>query len=496
MTQTPQSTPPTAADAPTDAPPALVPRPRTLRTRPGEWWPLGPGAGVRAPDEVAELVRELLPVRGSGPGIELTLADDPELGAEGYRLTVDERGVRGTAGTLTGLRWAVQTLRQLLRDGRLPLVEIVDRPRYGWRGSLLDVARHAHPLPFLYRYVDLLALHKLNTLHLHLTDDQGWRFEVRRYPKLTEVGGFRTGSVIGHHRDGRTDEVPHGGSYTQRELRDLVAYASRRGVRIMPEIDAPGHMQAAIAAYPWLGNRPDRRLPVRVAWGISPHVLNARERTVEFVRDVLDELVDVFPFEYVHIGGDEVPTEEWLASPEARERAAAERLAGPERLLGWWAGRLAAHLAGHGRRAAVWDELLEQGVPAGAAVFAWRSDDRVALAERAGHDLVAVPQQHTYLDYAETEAPDEPLAIGAGLPLEKVYAYRPPATALGVQGQLWSEYLPTPAAVEWRAFPRLAAIAELGWSAEADLGLADFQRRLRGHLPLLDGLGVGYRPLD
>ncbi|RMI37944.1 beta-N-acetylhexosaminidase [Streptomyces triticirhizae] len=479
----------------TDPTPALVPRPHSLRVRPGEFWTVGPEAGVSGPVEVAALARESLDLTGSGPGVELSLADDSGLGDEGYRLTVDDNGARAVAATATGLVWAVQTLRQLLRERRLPHVEIVDRPRYAWRGSLLDVARHAHPLPFLYRYVDLLSLHKLNTLHLHLTDDQGWRFEVKRYPKLTEIGGFRTGSMVGHNRDGRRDDVPHGGSYTQAELRDLVAYAARRGVRIMPEIDAPGHMQAAISAYPWLGNRPERQLPVRVEWGVSRHVLNARERTVEFVRDVLDELVDVFPFEFVHIGGDEVPAHEWLASPEARERAAAERLGGPEELLGWWSRRLASHLAGHGRRVAVWDELIEQGVPEGAVIFAWQSGERVSLAERGGHDLVAVPKEHTYLDYAESDAPDEPLAIGGGLPLSKVYSYRPPKSALGVQGQLWSEYLPTPAAVEWRAFPRLAAIAEIGWTAEDERDLTDFERRLRGHLPLLDELNVGYRPL-
>ncbi|SOD63369.1 hexosaminidase [Streptomyces zhaozhouensis] len=495
MTDEPQTTPPTH-----DETPALVPRPQTLRTRPGEYWTLGPGTGVAGPDEVTALAREVLDLSGDptgpGPRVELTLVDEAGLGDEGYRLTVDERGARASAATATGLVWAVQTLRQLLRDRRLPFVEIVDRPRYGWRGAHLDVARHMQPLSFLYRFVDLLSLHKLNTLHLHLTDDQGWRFEVTRYPKLTEIGGFRRGSVVGHNREGRTNDVPHGGSYTQAELRGLVAHAARRGVRIMPEVDAPGHMQAAISAYPWLGNRPDELLPVRVEWGISRHVLNARERTVEFVRDVLDELVDVFPCEFVHIGGDEVPTDEWLASPEARERAAAERLGGPEELLGWWARRLASHLAGHGRRVAVWDELLEQGVPEGGIVFAWQNEERVALAERAGHELVAVPQQHTYLDYAEAEGPDEPLAIGGGLPLAKVHAYRPPKSALGVQGQLWSEYLPTPAAVEWRAFPRLAAIAETGWSAEDDRDPADFDRRLRGHLPLLDALGVHYRPLD
>ncbi|WP_037570252.1 beta-N-acetylhexosaminidase [Phaeacidiphilus oryzae] len=478
--------------------PAVVPRPESLTVRPGHF-ALTPETGVRAPAEAADaagLARELLGVSGSGDQLRLRLVDEPALGAEGYRLKVTEDGVEAHAAAPAGLRWAVQTLRQLAAgEGRLPCVEVLDRPRFGWRGSLLDVARWCHPLPFLYRYVDLLALHKLNTLHLHLTDDQGWRFEVRKYPLLTEVGGFRAGSSLGHADQGRTDDVPHGGFYTQEELRDLVRYAGRRGVRVMPEIDAPGHMQAAVASYPWLGNRPDRRLPVRRAWGVSRHVLNVSDAAVDFVCDVLDELTDVFPFEYVHIGGDEVPTDEWEASADARRRIAAEGLGGAGELVGWWASRLAGHLAARGRRAAVWDELLERGVPAGAAVFAWQGLPRVDAGLRAGHDVVAAPYEHLYLDWAEGEGPEEPLAILSSLPLERVYAYRPPETVLGVQGHLWSEYLPTPELVEWRAFPRLAAVAEVGWSG-AERDHPDFRRRLSAHLPLLDRLGVHYRPPD
>ncbi|MGP3969877.1 beta-N-acetylhexosaminidase [Streptomyces sp. 6N223] len=485
--------------------PPLIPRPHTMRVREGHV-SLGPGTGVQAPPDVAELAREVLGTLGpTGPVAEaegeartlwLSVVDDPALGDEGYRLLVTEDGIRGTAATTAGLRWAVQTLRQLRGpDGRVPCVEITDRPRYGWRGSLLDVARWCHPLPFLYRYVDLLALYKLNTLHLHLTDDQGWRFEVSRYPRLTEVGAHRTGSSVGHLDDNRTDTVAHGGFYTQRELRDLVAYAARRGVRIMPEIDAPGHMQAAIAAYPWLGNDPTRQLPVRVAWGISRHVLNTSDRAVAFVRDVLDEVADVFPSDYVHIGGDEVPAHEWAASPDALRRVADEGLPGPTGLLGWWARQLTDHLAGLGRRAAVWDELIDAGVPDGAAVFAWRAEHHVQRAVRAGLDTVAAPQEYTYLDWAESEAPDEPLAIRGLLPLSQVYGYRPPVTALGVQGQLWSEYLPTTRLVERRAFPRLAALAEVGWSSE-ERDFPGFHGRLTGHLPHLDALDVAYRPLD
>lgn len=475
------------------AAPSVVPRPEKITVHGGHL-AIGADTGVRGPAGVADLARELLGATGSGGEIDLCLVDDPGLGSEGYRLRVTEGGAEARAASVAGLGWAVQTLRQLASTDRLPCVEIEDRPRFGWRGALLDVARRCHPLSFLYRFVDLLALCKLNTLHLHLTDDQGWRFEVLRYPNLTERGGFRSGSAARHDDEASTDHVPHAGFYTQAELRDLVAYAGRRGVRVMPEVDAPGHVQAALAAYPQLGNDPKRRLPVRVAWGISPHVLNVADETVAFIRDVLDELTDVFPFEYVHIGGDEVVTDEWAASPSARDRIAAEGLGGPADLLGWWSGQLASHLAGLGRRSGVWDELLELAVPDGAAVFAWRGVDQVALALDAGNDAVAAPYEHTYLDWAESDDPDEPPAIAGVLPLDEVYAYEPPAAVLGVQGQLWSEYLPTPALVEWRAFPRLMAIAEIGWSTGAR-DFADFRHRVTGLLPLLDRLGVCYRPL-
>jgi hexosaminidase len=495
--------------------PMIIPAPTRLTAGEGEFV-LGDATRLHAPDEVAALLRELIgPATGLALAdggrdgedmISLILVDDPELGAEGYRLSVTPGGVRAAAAAPAGLRWAVQTIRQLLpadvyADGpvagvewRMPAVEILDVPRYAWRGCLLDVARWCHPVGFLHRFVDLLAMHKLNTLHLHLTDDQGWRFEVRRYPRLTEIGSVRAESSAGHAREKRFDGVPHGGFYTQGELRDLVAYAAGRGVRVMPEVDLPGHTQAAIAAYPELGNDPSRGLPVRTSWGISKHVLNVADGTVRFMRNVLDELVDVFPFAYVHIGGDEVPPNEWAASPAAGKRAADLGLERVGDLVGWWAGQLADHLAEHGRRAAVWDELLEHGAPAGALVFAWRGEDRVRAALAAGHEVIAAPYTHTYLDWAESDRPDEPLAIAGTLPLDRVYGYRP-GPALGVQGQLWSEYLPRPELVEWRAFPRLAALAEVGWSPEPGR-IAAFRSRLGEHLCRLGRLGVGYRPPD
>jgi hexosaminidase len=488
--------------------PALLPAPTSLVTRPGQFV-LSARTGLDAPPAIAGLVRELLgPATGfafpAGPDIVLSVTDAPALGAEGYRLSVTPGRVEAT-GTEDGLRWAVQTLRQLLPaaiyaadppgDARwtIPCVEIEDVPHHGWRGCLLDVARWCLPVPFLRRYVDLLALHKLNTLHLHLTDDQGWRFEVRRYPRLTEVGGWRRESSAGHARENRFDGTPHGGFYTQEDLRDLVAFAARRGVRIMPEIDVPGHMQAAIAAYPKLGN--GIPVEVRTAWGISTHILNTAEETVGFVADVLDELVDVFPFDYVHLGGDEVPPDEWLASTAARERAAAAGLSRVEDLLGWWARRLADHLAGHGRRTAFWDELLEHSPPPGSLIFAWRDESRVTAARDTGHPVVAVPQPYLYLDWAESADPGEPLSIFAPLPLSQVYSYEPGPVS-GVQGQLWTEYLPTPELVEWRAYPRLAAVAEIGWSDPRPRDFAEFRARLAEHLTRLDVLKVHYRPLS
>jgi hexosaminidase len=475
----------------------LLPRPVDATIHDGHFV-LAEGAGLSGPPAVTALVRELLPLPlGDGSDLTFRVVPDESLGAEGYHLSVTPDGVTATAATEDGLRWAVQSLLALVPAGeprRLPCVEVTDRPLYPWRGSLLDVARWSHPMPFLYRYVDLLAMHKLNTLHLHLTDDQGWRFEVRKYPRLTEVGGFRRESPAGHAREGREDGVPHGGFYTQRELSDLVAYAARRGIRIMPEIDLPGHTQAAIAAYPELGNMPSHQLETRTTWGISPHVLNLSDATLSFVLDVLDEVVDVFPFEYVHVGGDEVPTEEWRASPEAHARLAELGLPDVGDLQGWFTARLAEHLAARGRKVGVWDELVDRQAPPGATVFAWQSERRVRVALEAGFPTVAAPQSHTYLDWAEVDHPDEPLAINGPLPLEKVHGYLPDAGVIGVQGQVWSEYLPTTDLVEWRAYPRLAAIAELGWSGPGgDFG--EFRQRLAGHLGRLDRLGVNYRPL-
>ena len=464
--------------------PVLVPRPSSVTLGDGH---LTQPDAPRGPASVVALARELMGDAATG---DYAFVDAPELGEEGYRLTIDAAGVRVVAHREAGLRWAVQTVRQLAPE--LPFCEIVDVPRYVWRGALLDVARRCHPIEFLHKFVDLLAMHKLNTLHLHLTDDQGWRFEVLKYPRLATAGGFRPESMAGLPAENRFDGTPHGGFYTQAQLRELVAYAARRGVRVMPEVDLPGHMQAAITAYPHLGNDPSRQLEVRTSWGISEHILNCEPATVSFVKDIIDELVDVFPFSMVHLGGDEVPPDEWLSSTSAKNLATSAGLPGVEYLSGWWIRELGMHLQQYGRTVAGWDELVDAGAPVSATIFSWRDIDRVAAAQAAGHSVVAAPQEFTYLDRAEGDGPEEPIAIPNGLtPLACVYGFDPGDT-LGIQGQLWSEYLPTPESVEWRAFPRLAAIAETGWSGPGG-DFADFRQRLVDHLPRLN---VNYRPLD
>jgi hexosaminidase len=472
----------------------LIPQPKRAHLPAGAFL-LGPGTRVHGP---GALLRELLAPTGlplaaadaPGPGV-ISLRTDPGLAAEAYRLTVTAERADAVAGGRAGLGWAVQALRQLMpaavygkeprpdRRWTIAAAAIEDEPRYAWRGLMLDVARWYKPIEWLYTVVDLIALHRMNVLHLHLTDDQGWRFEVHRYPRLTTVGGFRRESPLGHTTDGIGDGVPHGGFYAQHQLRDLVAYADRRGVTIVPEIDVPGHSQAAIAAYPELGDRAGLPAEVWTRFGISDRVLNGEEGTFAFFTAVLDELMDVFPGPYVHLGGDEVPATE------------------PPDLVAGWLNRLAAHVTARGRRPVVWDDPGHPAPP-GAVVMPWLDETRVAAVRAAGYDVVAAPHTSTYLNYPAAPGPAEPLSIGsdgsqAPLPLSTVYAYDP-GPVLGVQANLWTEYAATPARAEYDLMPRLAAVAEVAWGRTGDVG--ELLARLPAHLRRLDEAGIGYRPLE
>ncbi|MFJ4533518.1 beta-N-acetylhexosaminidase [Streptomyces nigrescens] len=461
---------------------------------------------------------------GSGKATDaLALALDPSLPPEGYRLAADARwGVRITGGGPAGVFWGAQTLRQLLgpqafrraplapeHAAVLPQQTVDDGPRFAWRGMLLDVARHFLPKDGVLRYLDLLAAHKLNVLHLHLTDDQGWRIEIRRYPKLTEVGAWRERTKLGHRASPLWDERPHGGYYTQDDIREIVAYAAQRHITVVPEIDIPGHSQAAIAAYPELGNTDvidTTSLKVWDTWGVNPNVLAPTDNTLRFYEHVLEEVLGLFPSPFVHIGGDECPKDQWRASATAQARIAELSPAGEDELQSWFIRHFDRWLADRGRRLIGWDEILEGGLAEGAAVSSWRGYAGGIAAAKSGHDVVMCPEQQVYLDHRQDPSPDEPVPIGFVRTLEDVYRFEPvppeltadqAAHVLGAQANVWTEAMDSQQRLDYQVFPRLAAFAEVAWSrlpAPADRDYQDFTRRMAAHYTRLDALGVDYRP--
>jgi hexosaminidase len=461
---------------------------------------------------------------GASPAGAIVLRRDAtlkQLGAEGYTLDVRPGGVVARAPEPAGLFYAVQTIRQLLPaeifrdapsrevDWSMPAVAIEDMPRFGWRGAHLDVGRHFMPKEFVKKYIDLLALHKLNTFHWHLTDDQGWRLEITQYPKLTEVGSCRKETLVGRQQRDQAqwkfDATPHCGFYTQDDAREVVAYAKARFINVVPEIEMPGHAVAAIAAYPELGLTGE---PMEVAtrWGIFSDILNADPATITFMQNVLTEVMAIFPSRYIHIGGDEANKDKWKANPRIQARIKALGLANENALQSWFIRQMDAFLASKGRRLVGWDEILEGGLAENAVVMSWRGVKGGIEAARQGHDVVMAPTTHTYLDYMQSkDAAREGIAIGGFLPLETVYAYEPiPADlepqfakhVLGAQGQLWTEYMAGPKRVEYMAFPRLTALAEVVWTPRERKNYPDYLERLKPHLQRLQALDVNFRPLD
>ncbi|MCW5978436.1 MAG: beta-N-acetylhexosaminidase [Bryobacteraceae bacterium] len=437
------------------------------------------------------------------------------LGTEGYILEVTPRQVTIQAPTAAGAFYGAQSLRQLLpaaafsstpQEGAawsVACVRIEDYPRFQWRGALLDVARHFMPKETVLKFIDALAIQKMNRLQLHLTDDQGWRIEIKKYPKLTEIGSKRKETRVGLENEKRGfDGKPHGGFYSQADIREMVKYAEERHVTLVPEIEMPGHAQAAIAAYPELGNTGEK-LEVSTMWGVHKNVFNANESTIKFLQDVLTEVLDLFPSQFIHVGGDEVPLDQWKASKQAQARMKELGLKEEVQLHGYIIRRMDDFLRSKGRRLVGWDEILEGGVDQTAVVMSWRGSKGGITAAKAGHDVIMAPNTHTYFDYYQAKGPDEPLAIGGFVPLEMVYGFDPipsefsPAEAgriLGAQGQLWTEYIATQDYLEYMAFPRLTALAEVAWTPAERKDYQDFTARLREHEKRLDNLGVKYRP--
>ncbi|MET8337400.1 beta-N-acetylhexosaminidase [Streptosporangium canum] len=497
----------------------LLPRPAVFAPADGSF-PLPPGIPVSGPAELVDGVRLALAVLDPRPAEAgaVVVERDASLDAEAYTLEVTATGVRITAGDRAGAFYAGQTLRQLLPHAAfrtvaqagwtVPCGRVEDAPRFSWRGVHLDVARHFMPKREVLRMVNLMAAHKLNRLHLHLVDDQGWRVESRVAPRLHEVASHRPRTITSHYKDDPVyDEVPHGGYYTLDDLAEIAAYARARAVTVVPEIDVPGHASAILAAYPSLdaratGGRQPEPFPVLDRWGISPAILSPLPPTIDFLTSVIDEILGALgETPYVHLGGDECVLDDWAASAEIvafREELGLESLSD---LHAWFLRRLADLLAERGSRAVVWDEAFVSGMlRPDTIVMPWRGPGVARRAAEAGHDVVQTPVFPLYFDYAEASSEEEPLAIGDAITVSDVAAFVPAPESwtaeqrehvLGAQFQLWSERLPDGRAVDYRAWPRGCALAEVTWSGSAGSG---FGERLEGHLGRLDALGVEYRP--
>ncbi|MBX3751046.1 MAG: beta-N-acetylhexosaminidase [Opitutaceae bacterium] len=515
--------------------PALIPQPQRCTPLDGESFVLDAATVIVTPSAFAATAQQLaarikqathwsLPVSDSVPAvakavIEFRLAQPPLASPEAYTLRVTAGRVTIAASAPAGAFYAVQTLFQLLPPAifghtpqpglkwTAPAIEIEDAPRFRWRGLMIDSARYYQPVDCLKRFLDQMAQHKLNVFHWHLVDDQGWRLEIKKYPKLTAIGSKRRESPLGQRTaELGGDGVPHEGFYTQAEVRDLVAYAAARHIQILPEIEMPGHAQAAVAAYPELGLLPQAK-EVSCNWGIHETLFNTKPATFKFLHDVLDEVIALFPFAYLHIGGDEAVKQQWQQDAATQAHLKQLGLPDEEHLQSWFIRQIEAYLQTKGRRLVGWDEILEGGLAKTATVMSWRGIEGAIAAARLGNDAIMCANQNLYFNFHETETPEtEPITYPLPLPLAKVHAYEPiPAeltpeqakSIIGVQGQLWTEYIATPSLLEYMAFPRTCALAEIAWSAKDRPGFADFLGRLRTHLRRLDVQGVRYRaPLE
>lgn len=435
--------------------------------------------------------------------------------SEGYELEIMPDFVAIRARTAAGAFYGVQSLRQMFgakMASPVPLKDstwtaaaciITDYPRFGYRGMHLDVSRHFFPVDFVKRYIDLLAIHKFNRFHWHLTDDQGWRIEIKKYPKLQSVAACRQETVVGHATDApaQYDGKEYCGYYTQAEVKEIVDYARKRFITIIPEIEMPGHASAALAAYPELGCT-GGPYAVATTWGVFDDVFCAgNDKTFEFVTGVLDEVCGLFPGEYIHIGGDECPKERWKACAKCQKRMATEKLKDEHELQSYFIRRAGEVLAKHKKKLIGWDEILEGGLAPSATVMSWRGTEGGIAAAKAGHNAIMSPGSHCYFDHYQSNPSTEPLAIGGFTTLQRVYSYEPIPTELGeqearfilgAQGNVWTEYMETPAQVEYMAFPRACALSEVLWVSAGKKSWEDFARRLKNHFKFLDRMEVNY----
>ena len=437
-----------------------------------------------------------------------------------YKLHVTKDSVVIQSPNEEGLFYGMQTLIQLLPTTpatvlNIPGVDIKDAPMLGYRGMMLDCGRHFMPVGYIKKFIDYLALHKLNKFHWHLTDDQGWRIEIKKYPKLTQIGAWRAGTIIGHHPGTGNDNQRTGGFYTQEQIKDIVKYAADRYITIIPEIEMPGHASAAIAAYPELSTFPNQstQIPKKVtwagdstgkhvqqAWGVFPDVFVPSANTFKFLENVLDEVMTLFPSKYIHIGGDECPKTYWAKSDYCQQLMKNAGLKNEEELQSYFIKTIEKYVVSKGHQIIGWDEILEGGLAPQATVMSWRGEKGGIEAAKQNHQVIMTPNSYMYFDHAQNK-PSDSLTIGGFLPISKVYSYQPYPKALpadqhtyimGVQANLWSEYISNPAKSEYMIFPRISALSEVGWSDPAKKDYNGFKNRLLTELKRYDLWGVNY----
>ena len=490
----------------------IVPRPAEVEELPGSFRLTSRTPVVitdeqlRTPAEI--FARAVGKLTGTEPAVTaapekhaVTLQLQPGYEAEEYLLEVGRQRITVTASTPQAVLHGLRSLQQLVAGGEIPACVVRDKPTFAYRGAMLDVCRHFFPVEDVKTYIDILSLHKINKFHWHLTDDQGWRIEIKKYPELTRVGSVRGETLIGHHHtSSEYDKTPHGGYYTQKQIREIVKYAADRYVTVIPEIELPGHAVAALTSYPWLGCKGEG-YEVRRRWGISKEVFcPGKETTFEFLQNVFAEVLELFPSEFIHIGGDECPKDSWKQCPLCQERIRTEGLKDEFELQSYTVRRMEKWLREHGRKIIGWDEILEGGVSPTATVMSWRGSKGGIAAAKAGNHVIMAPNVHCYLDYYQTKTPTkEPMAIGGYVPMRKVYELDPydqltpgeRAYILGVQGNLWTEYIATFPHLKHMLLPRLAAIAEVGWSYDRK-DFDDFKHRMNSLRKCYDAAGLNY----
>jgi len=468
---------------------------------------------------VANLLQEYLqgasgyPISAkSAKSAVIQFSQNNSLGEEAYTLQINSSKIIIQAKTGKGAFYALQTLLQLMPSQiysgtklattiAIPNVLIKDEPRFSYRGLMLDVGRYYFPVASVKRFINLMAIYKMNKFHWHLTEDQGWRIEIKKYPLLTSISSVRKESMLGHYKDQKYDGKPHGGFYTQEEVKDIVAYAAKKYIEVIPEIEMPGHSQAVLAAYPQFGANADKLYQVKTKWGVSEDVLFPREETFTFLEDVLTEVMALFPGQYIHIGGDECPKTQWKESKFCQDLIKKLGLKDEHELQSYFIRRIDKFVTSKGKKLLGWDEILEGGLSPNAMVMSWRGTAGGVEAAKQNHDVVMSPNSYFYLDYYQADPKTEPIAIGGNLPLSMCYSFEPNLPELtaeeakhvvGIQANVWTEYINNITYAEYMTYPRALALSEISWSTKESKNYTDFKKRLTGHLPSMDALKINY----